>query len=163
MHRCTSLELATPCITGMPHPESVLHSQAATDQAPHCSYHPADETAGTGAASQQQAQQKRPVWHDPYDKQVKVDVKAAARLRKLRTAENQQQLSGAKYEAALRKQHQALNPRTSWAKVKRKQGVVDEEEADRWAAGAVKGGWLAGWWLAGCDHCSAGVQHHALG
>ncbi len=93
----------------------------------------ADDDA-VAAAKQQQAQQKRPVWQDPYDKQVQVDVKATARLRKLRTAENQQQLSGAKYEAALRKQHQALNPRTSWAKAKRKQGLVDEEDADRWAA-----------------------------
>lgn len=54
-------------------------------------------------------------WVDPADAHMSVQVAAAPRLRKLRQSKRQTELSGAEYEAALRRQHCALHPRTSWA------------------------------------------------
>ncbi|GAX80986.1 hypothetical protein CEUSTIGMA_g8421.t1 [Chlamydomonas eustigma] len=61
---------------------------------------------------------RRPAWNDPDDVRLKVNVADQARLRKLRSNEKQTILNGVQYEAALRKQHSILNPRTSWAKQK---------------------------------------------
>jgi hypothetical protein len=54
-------------------------------------------------------------WVDPADEGVTVQVASAPRLRKLRQSKGQTELSGADYEAALRRQHCALHPRTTWA------------------------------------------------
>ncbi|EFJ52732.1 hypothetical protein VOLCADRAFT_78723 [Volvox carteri f. nagariensis] len=86
------------------------------------------------------------VWADPDDETVRVDVAARNRLRKLRTSEKQTVMEGAEYEAALRKQHQALNPRTSWAKKRSAASVGgsaevgDEDEAEVAALLASAGG-----------------------
>ncbi|KAG2437578.1 hypothetical protein HYH02_011218 [Chlamydomonas schloesseri] len=73
------------------------------------------------------------VWADPDDAALTVDVAKVNRLRKLRKDDKQTTMDGAEYEAALRKQHQALNPRTSWAtrkpkQQKKRQGEADEDE-----------------------------------
>eukprot|EP00198_Chlamydomonas_reinhardtii_P007035 XP_001696371.1 WD40 repeat protein [Chlamydomonas reinhardtii] len=80
------------------------------------------------------------VWADPDDATLSVDVAKVNRLRKLRKDDKQTTMDGAEYEAALRKQHQALNPRTSWATRKAKQqeqkkrrgedSEEDEEDAE---------------------------------
>ncbi|KAG2492616.1 hypothetical protein HYH03_009032 [Edaphochlamys debaryana] len=67
------------------------------------------------APSQRRSGARAPVWSDPDDVTVAVAVASRARLRKLRTREGQETMDGTEYEAALRRQHAALNPRTSWA------------------------------------------------
>jgi U3 small nucleolar RNA-associated protein 18 len=62
-----------------------------------------------------------------------VQVASAARLRKLRQSKGQTELSGADYEAALRRQHCALHPRTTWAmsaKQQQRQGKAGSAAAD---------------------------------
>lgn len=55
------------------------------------------------------------MWVDPADAEVSVPIAAVARLRKLRQFKGQADMSGPQYEAALRRQHTVLNPRTNWA------------------------------------------------
>ncbi|KAG2429315.1 hypothetical protein HXX76_011083 [Chlamydomonas incerta] len=70
------------------------------------------------------------VWSDPDDAAISVDVAKVNRLRKLRKDDKQTTMDGAEYEAALRKQHQALNPRTSWATRKAKQQQQKKKRRD---------------------------------
>jgi U3 small nucleolar RNA-associated protein 18 len=58
---------------------------------------------------------RAPVWSDPADGDVTVDISAKARLRKLRADKTQTVVSGAAYEAALRKQHAAIYGAATWA------------------------------------------------
>lgn len=60
---------------------------------------------------------RAPAWSDPADRDLSINVASVSRLRKLRQSKGQTSLSGAEYEAALRKQHCVLHPRTSWAAV----------------------------------------------
>ncbi|KAF6264482.1 WD40-repeat-containing domain protein [Scenedesmus sp. NREL 46B-D3] len=83
-----------------------------------------DDEAGPGPGSMRLQQQeaagkgkkrRAPAWVDPADEGVTVQVASAPRLRKLRRSKGQTELSGADYEAALRRQHCTLHPRTTWA------------------------------------------------
>ncbi len=97
-----------------------------------------------------------PVWEDADDYMIRVDVASQNRLRKLRSTHGQTSLKGTAYEAALRKQHAALNPNTTWARGegrgksggKRGAGEIREaEEPDEEAAEKLlrqAGGLLAG-------------------
>lgn len=64
---------------------------------------------------------RAPVWEDPADADISIQVAAAPRLRKLRQAKGQTEMTGSEYEAALRRQHCALHSRTSWAMSRRQQ------------------------------------------
>lgn len=57
------------------------------------------------------------VWTDPDDEHTTVNVQKIARLRKLRTDENELNLTGDKYQQRVRKQHKKLHQRTEWATV----------------------------------------------
>lgn len=83
-----------------------------------------DDEAGPGPGSMHLQQQeaagkgrkrRAPAWVDAADKDVTVQVASAPRLRKLRQSKGQTELTGADYEAALRRQHCVLHPRTTWA------------------------------------------------
>ncbi|KAF8072604.1 U3 small nucleolar RNA-associated-like protein [Scenedesmus sp. PABB004] len=96
----------------------------------------ADGAAGPGPGSARLQQQggkgkkrRAPAWVDPADRDARVAVADAPRLRKLRATKAQTELSGAEYEAALRRQHAKLNPRTGWAAA-----------AKRAPGGAARGG-----------------------
>ncbi|KAL4419673.1 hypothetical protein ABPG75_006771 [Micractinium tetrahymenae] len=71
------------------------------------------------AAQPPQRQRRRPVWDDPQDAQLRVNVAARSQLRKLRQAEDEAELTGQQYEQRLRQQHNKLNPRTSWASLRK--------------------------------------------
>eukprot|EP00775_Hariotina_reticulata_P010513 gene10513-10672_t len=84
--------------------------------------------AGPGPSSRQLQQQeaaagkgskrrRAPAWCDSADRDLSINVASVSRLRKLRQSKGQTSLSGAECEAALRKQHCVLHPRTSWAAV----------------------------------------------
>jgi U3 small nucleolar RNA-associated protein 18 len=70
--------------------------------------------AAERARRRQAREQAAAVWHDPDDDNLTVDVSGksgqpgAARLRKLRTSEAQQTMTGAEYERALRARHALL-------------------------------------------------------
>lgn len=64
---------------------------------------------------------RAPVWDDPADADITVQVAAAPRLRKLRQSKGQTDMTGVEYEAALRRQHCVLHSRTSWALTNRQQ------------------------------------------
>ncbi|GIL77560.1 hypothetical protein Vretimale_6835 [Volvox reticuliferus] len=90
---------------------------------------------------------RAPVWNDPDDVNLQVDVAGAARLRKLRSNEKQTTMDGVEYEAALRRQHQILNPRTSWAKKPVARGNAtdggdEDEDEDEAAALLARAGGL---------------------
>lgn len=72
-----------------------------------------------GEAQPAQRQRRRPVWEDPQDAQLRVNVAARSQLRKLRQTEEESELTGQQYEQRLRQQHNKLNPRTSWASLKK--------------------------------------------
>lgn len=78
---------------------------------------------------------RAPVWVDPADAAVSVPVAAVARLRKLRQYKDQTDLSGQQYEEALRRQHNILNPRTTWAAGKGAAGKASTAAAAAGAAG----------------------------
>ncbi|GLI62931.1 hypothetical protein VaNZ11_005782 [Volvox africanus] len=82
-----------------------------------------------GAGGRGKSGRRVPVWNDPDDVNLRMDVAGTARLRKLRTSEKQTTMDGVEYEAALRRQHQILNPRTSWAKKTAAGGDEDEAAA----------------------------------
>jgi U3 small nucleolar RNA-associated protein 18 len=66
------------------------------------------------ARRRQAREQAASVWHDPDDEAIAVDLskgnksKGAARLRKLRSSEAQETMTGAEFERALRARHAAL-------------------------------------------------------
>jgi hypothetical protein len=82
-----------------------------------------------------------PVWEDPADAQISVSLASKARLRKLRTDTSQDVVGGQDYEAALRKKHAELHPRTQWAAVRQKgsrragatAAAGDEGQGEQWA------------------------------
>eukprot|EP00878_Enallax_costatus_P004426 GHUV01004666.1.p1 GENE.GHUV01004666.1~~GHUV01004666.1.p1 ORF type:complete len:513 (+),score=175.81 GHUV01004666.1:273-1811(+) len=90
-----------------------------------------EDAAGPGPSSMRLQQQeaagkgkkrgRAPVWEDPADADITVQVASAPRLRKLRQSKGQTDMTGAEYEAALRRQHCVLHSRTSWALSNRQQ------------------------------------------
>lgn len=87
-----------------------------------------DKASGGGSSKKASGvgqKRRAPVWTDPADQEVKMDVASVSRLRKLRQFKGQTSMSGAQYVAALRRQHAALNPRTSWAGGRVKPGADD--------------------------------------
>lgn len=86
----------------------LLRALFAASQPPGVHLRPCTATCAGG-------KRRRPVWTDPADASLSVDVASVPRLRKLRASKGQTAMSGAEYEAALRRQHAALHPRTSWA------------------------------------------------
>ncbi|KAL4856937.1 U3 small nucleolar RNA-associated protein 18 [Chlorella vulgaris] len=87
-------------------------------------------------------QRRRPVWEDPQDEHVRVNVAARSQLRKLRQAEAEVELTGRQYEQRLRAQHNKLNPRTAWASLKkaakRKQAAGGGSDSDEAAEAAER-------------------------
>eukprot|EP00201_Polytomella_parva_P009423 CAMPEP_0175049890 /NCGR_PEP_ID=MMETSP0052_2-20121109/6967_1 /TAXON_ID=51329 ORGANISM="Polytomella parva, Strain SAG 63-3" /NCGR_SAMPLE_ID=MMETSP0052_2 /ASSEMBLY_ACC=CAM_ASM_000194 /LENGTH=719 /DNA_ID=CAMNT_0016314057 /DNA_START=19 /DNA_END=2175 /DNA_ORIENTATION=+ len=97
------------------------------------------EIQQNGAKSKSKPKPKSgPAWEDPDDKTLRVDVVNNSRLRKLRKNDKQRQMSGAEFESALRRQHQSMNPRTSWASE-----ALNEARAAAAAADAVLGSRLS--------------------
>jgi len=68
--------------------------------------------------------EKKPVWIDDEEAETKVDITKVNRLRKLRTKESEDLISGTDYISRLRLQHAKLNPGTEWANLDRKQKDV---------------------------------------
>lgn len=100
--------------------------------------------AGPGpSSSRQQGQQARrrkaAAWQDEADAELSVAVADSARLRKLRQSKGQEVLEGEAYTAALRKQHQSINPRTSWAALPTK--PQQQEKQQRQGGGGVAAGY----------------------
>jgi len=90
--------------------------------------------AGGGDGDGVPAAARRAVWSDDADEPLRVPVASTSRLRKLRGSQEEQELDGGEYEARLRTQHEALNPRTAWARLPRRSGSAaartDEEEEE---------------------------------
>jgi U3 small nucleolar RNA-associated protein 18 len=83
---------------------------------------------------------RTPVWTDPADRDLKIDISAQPRLRKLRTDKGQTEVSGATYEAALRKQHGMIYGGASWAALPSAMNRQQRRRARREAAGGGGGG-----------------------
>lgn len=60
---------------------------------------------------------KKPVWEDEDDNTAVVNITAASRLKKLRTAADETVIPASEYAARLRAQHKKLNPGTTWAEL----------------------------------------------
>ncbi|KIY91576.1 hypothetical protein MNEG_16388, partial [Monoraphidium neglectum] len=84
--------------------------------------------AGPGPGS---ARPRVPVWADPSDREVRVDISARARLRKLRADKGQGEVSGTAYEAALRRQHAALHGGAGWAALPSERRRRRQQERER--------------------------------
>lgn len=77
---------------------------------------------------------KPPAWTDPSDVQPTAKVSlltGPTRLRKLRHAVDEDEITGREYETRLREQFERINPEPSWAKKSRKKGKgKDGDEED---------------------------------
>lgn len=63
---------------------------------------------------------KKPVWIDEEEAETKVDITKVNRLRKLKSQESEDLISGTDYINRLRSHHAKLNPGTEWANLDRK-------------------------------------------
>ncbi|PSC69396.1 U3 small nucleolar RNA-associated 18-like protein [Micractinium conductrix] len=107
-----------------------------------------EDRQGGDAQQQRGAQQRRrPVWEDPQDVALRIDVAQHSQLRKLRRDEAETELTGHQYEARLRQQHNKLHPRTAWASLKKAErrrrrvaegGASDSEDEEGGAEAAAE-------------------------
>ncbi|EJD55028.1 WD40 repeat-like protein [Auricularia subglabra TFB-10046 SS5] len=92
---------------------------AATDRAPK-------------AAKKTERKKGKAAWVDEDDETLVVNVKDNKRLRKLRDAEDEEELPGTTYENRLRRQYEQLNPTPAWLskarRRKRRQGGSDDDD-----------------------------------
>jgi U3 small nucleolar RNA-associated protein 18 len=101
--------------------------------------------AAERARRQQAREQAAAVWHDPDDDALTVDVSGksgqpgAARLRKLRTSEAQETMTGTEYERALRARHSMLagSRGSRWASAALAAAAAAREEQEEERVGAV--------------------------
>ncbi|KAI5303186.1 RNA polymerase II subunit A C-terminal domain phosphatase [Ascosphaera pollenicola] len=74
-------------------------------------------------------------WEDSDDERIAISLQSHQRLRKLRTTENEDSVTGKEYVQRLRKQYQLLHPMPRWAvgateRIQRKRKAVDDDLSD---------------------------------
>lgn len=84
---------------------------------------------------------KKPAWVDEEEAETKVDITKVSRLRKLRSTESEDLISGTDYINRLRSQHAKLNPGTEWANLdsKNKDLVSDSDSENENGLSVNKG------------------------
>ena len=76
----------------------------------------AGQVPKAGKTADQSANGEAPAWEDSDDDRLAISLAGATRLRKLRTTEKEDIISGSEYNRRLRKQYLTLNPLPAWAK-----------------------------------------------
>ena len=74
---------------------------------------------------------RKPVWQDPDDEGVQINVANVSRLRKLRESESEAVLTGTEYQERLREQHKKLHPRVKWASLEREKESRELSQAEK--------------------------------
>ncbi|KAF8168533.1 WD40-repeat-containing domain protein [Crassisporium funariophilum] len=128
------------------HPDLGLEdSDAEQDQNSESDSHPSDSDSDSSSSSTSarkstqrhhksliQSKSKPPAWTDPSDAQPTAHVSllsGPARLRKLRQAVGEDEISGLEYETRLRSQFERINPEPTWARKARK-GSKRKDDGD---------------------------------
>ncbi|XP_068323550.1 U3 small nucleolar RNA-associated protein 18 homolog [Pyrus communis] len=86
-----------------------------------------------GELSEEETQERKPVWVDEEEEKAKINIAKVNRLRKLRKEEEESLISGSDYVLRLRAQHAKLNPGTEWAQLDRhllESSYSDDESSD---------------------------------
>ncbi|KAJ3057671.1 U3 snoRNP protein, partial [Quaeritorhiza haematococci] len=74
-----------------------------------------DDSVDDGLATSEELKGPKPAWEDEDTVSMKINIAGVKRLRKLRTHEGEEVVSGAEYERRLKKQFEKIYPLPQWA------------------------------------------------